>query len=506
MRYLLPLLLLACAAGARAQDAHTHAHPVLGVVDFPSSGGADAQAALQRGVALLHSFEYGDAIHAFRAAQQVEPALATAYWLEALCYSRVLWNLDDVGSARAALTRLAPTREERLARARTDFERDFGTAVEAFYGDGPLPVRARAFADALLDQAQRPDANHETMVFAALASMMAWFTSSGPDRAGYNDPVQQLALRVFRENPQHPGAAHYLIHFVDMNPDRAADALEFARAYDRIAPDAEHALHMPSHVYLPLGMWDEVAASNERSWPASRRAAAEQSASPASASWHALDWLQYAYLQLGRHDDARALIDTAHVILRDVPLRDVDSDARNAVHLAAFRFGWETGRWDAYPDGVPDIESVLRQPRPTPRAWGTVNNAAYQTAVAALRGHNDAIPAQRVIGVFRTTADSLAQDDGRRASLHRVATQLEAMVAHHTGDRERAIELLRQIAPGEPNNASLPPTVIPSYELLGEYLLDSGRHEEAADAFRQVLSMRANRAAAVRGLERAGRQ
>jgi tetratricopeptide (TPR) repeat protein len=498
-------LLIFLPATAAAQDTGhgVHAHPVLGTVNFANSGNAAAQPAFQRGVALLHSFEYDDAIRAFQEAQRADPSLAVAYWLEALSHSRVVWGLDNVTAARAALARLGSTREARLAKAKTARERDFGAAVETFY-DGPnLPVRARAFADAMIPLSQAQPADHEIATFAALASMMAWFSLPPAERGRYNDPVRDLALRVFRENPQHPGAAHYLIHFIDMNPARAADALEFARAYDRIAPDAEHALHMPSHVYLPLGMWREVAAANERAWSASRREIAEQKLSPSMSSWHALDWLQYAYLQLGRDADARALIDTAHAILRNVQLQPGESDARNAVAAAAFRYGWETGKWDRYPDGIPNIDAVLAQPRPTARAVGHATTAAYQAAVAALRARNDAAPARKVIAVFRTSADSLPADDPRRLSLQRLATQLEAMTLFASGDRERAVTLLQQLAPTEPNNASLPPTTIPSYELLGEYLLALGRHAEAAAAFEKVLEMRPNRAAALRGLARA---
>ena len=131
------------------------------------------------------------------------------------------------------------------------------------------------------------------------------------------------------------------------------------------------------------------------------------------------------------------------------------------------------------------------------------NTAAYQAAVAALRARNDAAPAAKVIAYFRTSADALPQDDQRAAGMRRLASQLEAMTAWSKGERERAITILREVAPTEPNNASLPPTVIPSYELLGEFLLAMDRKSEAAEAFGKVLELRANRAAAVRGMERA---
>lgn len=507
MRHYAVALALLFPVGAVAQDSNhgAHAHPVLGSVNFRNSGSAAAQPAFQRGVALLHSFEYGDAIRAFQDAQRADSSLAVAYWLEALSHSRVVWGLDDAVAARAVLAKLGPTPAARIERARTARERQFGAAIEAFYVDSALPVRARAFADAMLHLAAADTTDHEAATFAALANMIAWFVSPASDRARFNDPVRDLSLRVFRANPQHPGAAHYLIHFIDMNPARAADALEFAHAYDRIAPDAGHALHMPSHVFLPLGMWREVVASNERAWRASRREVAENKSSPSSSSWHALEWLQYAYLQLGRNAEARALIDTAQTILSGVPLRDTESDARNIVTNLAFRYGWETGSWD--PRALArSVDEVLAQPRPTPRARSTTSATAYQVAVASLRGRNDPAPARAVIAVFRASADTLPAGDRHRVVVERMAGQLEAMVAFASGDRERAISLLERLAPVDPDNASLPPTTIPSYELLGEYLLASGRTAEAAAAFEKVLAERPNRAAAMRGLERAQRR
>lgn len=492
----------ALAAAQHAEHKGSHVHATLGVVNFANSGNGAAQPAFQRGVALLHSFEYDDAAVAFREAQGADPTLAMAYWLEALTYSHIVWGEEDLGRVHATLTRLAPTPSERIARARTERERAFGAAIESFYADAPLAARSRAFADSMAKVAAAYPQDQEAAVFAALSSMLAWFTNPAAERSRFNEPVRQNALRVFRQNAQHPGAAHYLIHFVDMNPTAAADALEFARAYDKIAPDAEHALHMPSHVYLPLGLWQDVAAANERAWPAARREVAEKKLPPTWNSWHSLDWLQYSYLQLGRERDARALIDTARSILRGAIIEDDNPDARNIVNLLAFRVGMETGKWDAYPEGLPAVDVALAQPRPNPRAIGMATTAAYQAAVAALRAQHDTMPATRVIAAFRAEANGSASE-ARRSSLHRLSSQLEAMVAHERGDRQRAIALLTEIAPAEPNNASVPPTIIPSYELLGDYLLAAGRHAEAMDAYQKALALRPNRAAAMHGLQRA---
>lgn len=503
MRFLVCALLaclptVAVAGQTNQKEAHSHA---LGSVNFKNSGNLAAQEAFQRGVALLHNFEYEDAAEAFREAQHADASLAAAYWLEALTYSHIVWGEEKLDASRAALNRLAPTPEARLPKAKTEFERAFGAAVEAFYADATLEVRARAFAEAMTSLAARFPDDQEAAVFSSLANMMAWFSSPPAEREQYNRPVQQNALRVFRANPNHPGAAHYLIHFVDMNPGAAKEALEFARAYDSIAPDAEHALHMPSHVFLPLGLWEDVVKSNERGWAAAHRENLAKKASPADNSWHCLDWLHYSYLQLGRDRDALKLIDTASTLLRGVTIADDNPDARNVIEWLAFRQGLETGNWNAYPGGFPTVDTELKQPRPTQRARGMAMTAVYQSAVASLRGQKDPGPARKAIAAFRAEADAIPAGSSAAAPYRRLATQLEAMLAHHEGNTDRAIALLRELAPAEPNNASVPPTTIPSYELLGDYLLAAGRKAEAADAYQKALEVRPNRALAKRGLE-----
>lgn len=501
---MLSLVLVGVTPGVAPAQHGDHVHaPSLGVVAFSNSGNNAAQAPLQRGVALLHSFEYDDAAAAFRQAQAADRGLAVAYWLEALTYSHILWGEEDLPKSRAALQKLAATPEARLARAKTARERSFGAAVEALFRDGTLNERGLAYAESVIRHAEADTADLEAKAFAAHASMVGWFTRPAAQRAGWDQRARHYAQSVFDANPDHPGAAHYLIHYVDMNPDAAAAMLKYARIYDKIAPDAEHALHMPSHVYLPLGLWPEVAASNERAWKAQRAWVREKKRPADENGWHDLDWLQYAYLQQGRLDDARVLIDTAAALLKGIDIPARNPDARYIVNLLAFRYGWESGRWDAYPDGLPQVETLLAQPRPTPRATGMGNVALYQAAVAALYGKRDRGAAETVIRVFRSAADSTGMSPAGAANLRRIATQLEALLAREAGDLERAITLLTEIAPHEPANVSLPPTIIPSYELLGDVLLQAGRKDAAVNAYKRALELRPNRRQPMLGLERA---
>jgi hypothetical protein len=168
----------------------------------------------------------------------------------------------------------------------------------------------------------------------------------------------------------------------------------------------------------------------------------------------------------------------------------------------AFRQGLETGKWDASPGGFPTVDAAMKQPRPTPRALSIATSAAYESAIASLRGQNDTGPARSGMATFRADLDSLPADAPRRNVLHRLSTQLDAMIAQHEGNTGRAIALLQELAPTEPNNASLPPSTIPSYELLGPYLLAAGRKAEAADAYQKALELRPNRSLANAGWRR----
>ena len=334
-----------------AQEPHRHPSgghaPKLGAVAFANSGRPAAQESFLQGLALLHSFEYDEAAEGFREAQQSDPGFAMAFWGEALTYSHLLWGEDDPIAARKALTKLAPTAAERLVMAGTARERAFGTAIEALFIDADLPSRVRGFAEAMRKvAAQYPD-DPDAAAFTSLALMFVGYEGnlSGDEKASAKSDAITFAERVFRANPEHPGGTHYLIHATD-SPATARRGLDAARRYAALAPDAEHALHMPSHIFLQLGMWDDTVASNERAWAASRAEVAARKLSSADLSFHALHWLQYGYLQQGRYADSRKLIDTAREVLSGV---DVGSgqhvDARFAVGWMEFVQAANTGAW-----------------------------------------------------------------------------------------------------------------------------------------------------------------
>jgi len=273
-------LVLVAASGAipRAQGD-------LGRIDFPTSGAAAAQPAFLKGVLLMHSFEYDDAKEAFQEAQKADPSFAMAYWGEAMTYNHAVWQQTAPDLARAALARLAPTPEGRLAKAPTAREKDWLASLDSLFGVGDKLVRDRAYADHLRRMHEKYPADDEVTAFYALALLG---TSHGGRDFSIYMKAAALVEQVYAKNPQHPGAAHYLIHSYD-DPVHAPLGLRFADAYSKIAPAASHALHMPSHIYFALGMWDEASAINERSMVAADARRAEKRLDVDARGFHAME-------------------------------------------------------------------------------------------------------------------------------------------------------------------------------------------------------------------------
>jgi hypothetical protein len=233
--------------------------PRLGTITFPNSGAPAAQEPFIRGVLYLHSFEFGPAAAAFREAQQADPGFALAYWGEAMSYNHALWGEWDDDAAHAVLERLGPTAEARRATAPTHREQMYLDAVEALWAGGPKPQRDTAYAHTMEQLVRAHPDDDEARAFWSLAILGL----SGTTRVvpSYMRGAA-IAQEVFERNPDHPGAAHYLIHSFD-DPTHAPLGLPAARAYSRIAPDAAHAQHMTTHIFLALGMWDDVVSQNE---------------------------------------------------------------------------------------------------------------------------------------------------------------------------------------------------------------------------------------------------
>ncbi|HTQ79273.1 MAG TPA: hypothetical protein VMM92_04700, partial [Thermoanaerobaculia bacterium] len=295
------------------------AQGALGAVHFPTSAGAAAQAAFLRGVAALHSFWYDEAADAFREAAALEPGFALAYWGEAMTFNHPLWAEQDREAARTALARLGPDREARAAKAPTAREKGYLEAVEVLYGEGGKAERDRAYAQAMGRLATAFPDDDEAAAFRAL-SLLGTVQAGDPAESQLRSRMQAAAIleELFSHHPDHPGVVHYLIHSYD-DPIHAPLGLRAARIYARVAPAAPHALHMPAHIFVQLGRWQEAAASNEAAWAASVAWVERRKLAAEKRDFHSLSWLHYAYLQEGRLQKAAETLELARHATVEAP-------------------------------------------------------------------------------------------------------------------------------------------------------------------------------------------
>ncbi|UCF21129.1 MAG: hypothetical protein JSU87_07015, partial [Gemmatimonadota bacterium] len=351
----------------------------LGSLSFPNSGDAGAQDDFLRGVLLMHSFEYERAADAFRTAQTIDPDFAMAYWGEAMTHNHPVWNEKDAGAARESLDRLAPTPGQRLAMAPTDREKAYLKAVEVLYGDGEKATLDTLYAAEMAKLAAAYPDDLEAQAFYALA--LLGLSQGNRDVPTYME-AGAIALAAFDQNPDHPGAAHYTIHSFD-DPTHAILAMEAARAYSAIAPDAAHAQHMTTHIFLARGMWDDVVAQNLQAVAVVNRLRAERGR-PLTSCGHYNEWLMYGYDQQGRYELAAKLLADCYAQSGD-PERSAgarESAAFSHVYLRGLHLA---DTRDGYSDGA---RAALQVPEPTLTmqlidAWVSGTAALYRGERAA---------------------------------------------------------------------------------------------------------------------------
>ena len=495
LRLCLPLVLTITATAALATDND------LGKIHFPTSGSPEAQQHFLHGALLLHSFEYDDAREAFRAAREIEPDFAMAAWGEAMTYNHPLWLRQNREEARAALEQLAPTPEERQAKAPTEREKGYLGAVEILYGEGDKLERDLAYAAAMDEMSSRFPDDLDAAAFHALAILGT--CHDGRDAAAYMRAAAVVET-VFDKNPEHPGAAHYLIHSYD-DPVHAPLGLRPARLYAEIAPSAVHALHMPSHVFLALGLWDETASSNEDSWQASLDRRERKDLGVDAKSFHALLWLQYAYLQQGRYREARKLLTTME---EDASASGSERTRNHLAYMRAF-FLLETRRWDEKIEG-PDLEGLgLSQAAAVLFADGVAalhrgEPKLAKEKLAALRDRRHDVLAD-------ATEDHCAQGYTRTGDVSTreamtMELQLEGLLALNRGKTDQGLEKLREAAGLEedaPFGFGPPVPPKPAQELLGEALLKHGRYQEAREQLEAALARAPRRVRSLEALRRA---
>ncbi len=492
--------------------------PQLGVISFPTSAAGPAQAMFVRGVLFLHNFEYDEALIAFREAQKLEPAFAMAYWGEALSHTQPLWYNENLPRARQALTRLAPTAAARAARAPTVREKGYLEAVEQLFGGGDRLTRFRNFATRLEQlSAQFPD-DDEMRVFQALGLLGS--VPEGVRMPEVSLKAGALATAVLRRNRRHPGAAHYILHAYD-DGEHTAMALDAARIYAAIAPASSHALHMPSHAFLPLGLWDEAAAADEAAFAASVAWVARTGRTIAQQDFHSLSWLQYAYLQQGRFGRARDVMATIERAQTGAlpgagpPPGTValPGDAgRGAIGRAPGGVSSEIGR------GYDPV--ALKNERASMRARLVIEGADWH--VMKGQASFDNLDELFALGLSSVALEDYGRAEAAVRELSQAATslsdrdvadlsslmrdQIVGLLTIARGDPTSGLNILARSAQREaarPRPIARPYPPKPAGELYAEALLGLGNPRAAVDEYRRVLQRTPKRAQALLGLARA---
>ena len=496
------VLLILCAVLATAQEDHSqHQHAVagLGTVDFPASCNATAQKSISRGAALLHSFGYEEARLTFNDAAKADPTCAMAYWGVARTWYHPIWappSPDELKQGVAALDRAL------AIDAKTGRERDYINAFAVFYKDWQTvdhATRAKNYERALAAVCDRNPSDDEAAIFHALQLVAIGYLDPTDKTYTWQKKGSEILNKLLVRHPNHPGVAHYIIHSVDY-PSLAELGLKAARAYATIAPDAPHALHMPSHIFTRLGLWDDSIASNIASTKSAIAQAQRLHGGGGSFDQlHAMDYLVYAYLQQAKDTSARKVL----AEMEEIAKLDEDQFAA-AYAFAASPARWALERHDWRAAAALEIKPVWFP-------WNRFRNAEalvhYARAIGAARG-GDVAAARRSndeIAAIRKAMPATRDYDwsGSIGAQWEAAT---ALIAWAEGKKDEGFRLLRMAADHEDavdKHPVTPGALLPVREMLADLLLENGAASEALREYEAVLKTAPRRLNATDGAAKA---
>lgn len=477
----------------------------LGTVYFDVTGTDEAVKYFEEGLLLLHSFEFDDAAIAFMNAQEKDSTMAMAYWGEAMTYNHPLWAEQDYEAGITALNKLSLSAEERVDRCVTPIEKDFMQAVNMLYGEGTKYERDVKYKDFMAEMYEHYPKSQEAAAFYALSLL-------GSVPVGRDEEVYEkgaiIAKGILDENPNHPGALHYLIHSYD-DPNHAHNAVEAANRYMEVASAAGHALHMPSHIYVATGMWDEVVRSNELSYQASIERMERKKLNNDARGYHAFHWLLYGYLQQGRIEDAKKIAKDMARYTEELP------SGRARVHMSFIKGTYlvETEDWDGE---IADIDidqsglnisviginqfldgmKLLKQGDKA-GLEEKINFLEKERTKVSIQLENKGIAMCSGVGWESQKANQLDVDQA-----YVMEMELRGALADANGNKEEAELWLKKAVDLEKSISYSygPPAIVkPSFELYGEWLLNNSRAEEAMQQFDYSLSRAPKRVLSLKG-------
>lgn len=483
----------------------------LGKINFKATGDVVAQPYFEKGMLLLHNFEYAEAAQEFDMAQLLDPNFVMAYWGEAMCYNQPLWFQQDLEKARKVLYKLGVKASERLGKAKTEVEKEFISSIELLYGeDADIEVRNEKYEKFMAEMYKKHTDSQEVAAFYALSLMGNCYTGEEKEKS---DLAAKVLMKLIAVNPEHPGALNYMIHLY-ANPALAYKGKKAADEYFTLVKDSKYAQHAPSHIFIANGDWEKVALSNEASWQATEAWVKLKKKKLEDRDYHSLWWMQYAYLQEGKYEKALKL--TADMKYES----SYSTSVRMRFHLAMMRGHYlvESGKWNSevtryeiptrefsvstknmcfFVDGMVALEK-----RDFPKVDWYLNQMTDQRMVEQnnTEGYNDyrncgKVPFLRNTGIERELALAEVLEWELMAIMAMKQNKLEEAVAHIL----KAVDLEDHTAyaPG-------PPVVLkPSHEIYGEILLAMDNNQEAVKQFDLALKGAPNRSLSMLGKYRA---
>jgi tetratricopeptide (TPR) repeat protein len=490
--------------GALADDDQGNPHhedlteTQLGTVHFPVSCPASVQKPFERGVALLHSFWYEEAEKEFVQIAKDDPHCAMAHWGVAMSLWHQLWNRPDAKVIKRGWgeVRLA----EKNGNKATDRERAYIAAMRAFYGNSKKrdhEARAKAYSDAMKKVYETYPDDHEGDAFYAL-SLLASEPENDETFANRKQAAAVLE-KLFNIEPDHPGVAHYLIHSYD-KPQLAELGLPAARRYAQVAPASPHALHMPSHIFARVGLWQDDINSNLASIAATRKTAAMHMGGEGH-QYHAMDFLVYAYLQSGREADAQKVIDEVKAMPPMPDMYGMGFDPR-AYALSTFPavYDLELRHWSDAAALTPVDGASIEDQAIT--YWARAIGAARSGNLAQARKDLEQVEdiRKKLVEQKKKFFAEFVAEDYQEAS---------AWIAHAEGKDEEAITTLRTLA-DKNDKLGEEPAGVPAREMLADLLLEAKRPQQALAEYQTDLKLNPNRFnglyGAARAAEAAGKQ
>jgi hypothetical protein len=487
----------------------------LGSIEFPVTGGTSAaRESFIRGLLALHSFWYEEAQAQFGAAAKADPGFAMAWWGIAMSHAKLLWYEDDLEVGREALAKI--TDMDKL----TPRERAYVGAARALFAEGDQRARRVAYATAM-EQVHRqfPDDDEATTLYALALDVAA--QPDEPDYVAQRVRAAALAQEVFQRNPQHPGAAHYIIHALDTN-DLAPLALPAARAYAAIAPEAFHARHMPAHIFSRLGMWQESIDSCQSAWEASVAWTTREKLSADLRDYHSLNWVVENHFELGQ----RRAADAAMKLWAEAVRGGVNHDVRAAYAGQVLSYLERTGEWGrldelteplAAPATEAKPEEMMRcgmsapaalEPPPSAEFERMAVNALHAEAAARKR---DLAAAKRLLEDRDAIEEQIRPWSRKQMSEERYARELKAdalekkrLLAQARGD-DKALLAAQRVEAAESESYSGGEGTAGAFiahEQIAATLARLGRHAEALAEYEGVVRGHANRTRAMLGAAR----